>query len=105
MAPDRKSSARRPEQHRDEQVGQARSSAILLLSDGDIMGFNSPGQSTHKPPQLAAASASWGLGWVGTPVGGASGGVLPLGAEKEGELQFGQHKCSLVTNSAISAKC
>jgi hypothetical protein len=39
-------------------VGQARSSATLLLSDGDIMGFNSPGQSTHKPPQLAAASAS-----------------------------------------------
>jgi hypothetical protein len=30
--------------------GQARSSATPLLSDGDIMGFKSPGQSTHKPP-------------------------------------------------------
>ncbi len=49
LAPDRCSSARRPD-HRDQQVGQARSSATPLLSDGDIMGFKSPGQSTHKPP-------------------------------------------------------
>ena len=56
-APDRSSPARRPD-HRDKQVGQARSLATPLLSDGDIMGFNSPGQSTHKPPSLAAASAS-----------------------------------------------
>jgi hypothetical protein len=57
LAPDRSSPARRPD-HRDKQVGQARSPATPLLSDGDIMGFNSPGQSTHKPPSLAAASAS-----------------------------------------------
>lgn len=57
LAPDRCSTARRPD-HRDQQVGQARSSATPLLSDGDIMGFKSPGQFTHKPPQLAAASAS-----------------------------------------------
>ena len=46
-APDRSSPARRPD-HRDKQVGQALSLATPLLSDGDIMGFNSPGQSTHK---------------------------------------------------------
>ena len=57
LATDRCCSARRPD-HRDQQVGQARSSATPLLSDGDIMGFKSPGQFTHKPPQLAAASAS-----------------------------------------------
>ncbi len=58
LAIDRSSSARRPD-HRDQQVGQARSSATPLLSDGDIMGFNSPGQFTHKPPQSAAAGASF----------------------------------------------
>jgi hypothetical protein len=57
LAIDRCCSARRPD-HRDQQVGQACSSATPLLSDGDIMGFNSPGQSTLKPPQSAAASAS-----------------------------------------------
>ena len=47
LATDRCSSARRPD-HRDQQVGQARSSATPLLSDGDTMGFKSPGQSTHS---------------------------------------------------------
>jgi hypothetical protein len=81
LAPDRCSSARRLD-HRDQQVGQARSLATPLLSDGDIIGFKSPGQSNHKPPLLAAPSASW-VYFFGWPVYSVFDEVTPFDVEIE----------------------
>ena len=77
FAPDRSSPARRPD-HRDKQVGQARLPATPLLSDGDIMGFNSPGQhhTAHSPDerertQVRLAARVVHRGGFGTCVPGA----------------------------------